>query len=117
MDEAVSAFDNDRPDPELQLIDSEKQNRYPLSSRPITAAHAHISIQAQEHKGRCIKKISGYPRSVQDSDRRLLKRESAADSDASAVHLQHATGNSVRFRLDMRLGKKEKKDDRRLRCW
>ena len=49
MDEAVSAFDNDRPDPELQLIDSEKQNRYPLSSRPISTAHAHAhtSIQAQ----------------------------------------------------------------------
>ena len=47
MDEAVSAFDNDRPDPELQLIDSEKQNRYPLSSRPISTAHAHINIQAQ----------------------------------------------------------------------
>ena len=49
MDEAVSAFDNDRPGPELQLIDSEKQNRYPLSSRPISmaTAHAHISIQAQ----------------------------------------------------------------------
>ena len=49
MDEAVSALDNDRPDPELQLIDSEKQNRYPLSSRPISTAHAHAhtSIQAQ----------------------------------------------------------------------
>ena len=65
-------------DPELQLLE---HDRYPLSSRQISTAHAHVSTQAQGAVYKDYLRISAIRTS---SDRRLLKRESVA---ASAVHL------------------------------
>ena len=78
---------------------------HPYRSQP----HTHTLTPIFKHKHQCIKNIPGYPRSVQDSARRLLKRESVAGSDASAVHLQHATTRCVSFRLNTRLEKKRKR--------
>ena len=61
------------------------------------------------HKRQCYKEYLRISAIRTSSDRCLLKRESVAGSDASAVHLQHATESSVHFRLNTLLGGKGEK--------